>query len=477
MKNIHVYRKEEIKEVDQVAEKKGHDPYTLMEVAGKSIFDQLVPLLNCEQNILVLCGRGNNGGDGLVIARLLQNSGYKVSVTFPLGETNSETVEKHLSYYHELSYQTCSFEYQKTDVIIDSLLGIGTRNPLSKEVIDLIEWVNNQSALVISIDLPSGIEANSGYVEHAIKADRTFSLHGAKYAQFLLPSGLYFGDSEVIDIGLPQTSKVKIWNRNDFMRTFEEREQVDAHKGTFGTGYLIAGSDDMPGSAVLASMGALKGGIGKLIIGTTIKVAQTISQHLLEATYQMDPYEKSLPKKISAIAIGSGLPYNQQLDTFINKTIQHSTVPIILDAGALQHRSYKSPNILIITPHPGEMARIVNCSIDYVQNNRIVVAQTVAKQENIIVVLKGHYTVVAFPDGDVFINSTGNAALAKGGSGDVLVGLMMALLSNQSRIKEAVVNAVYIHGLAADLWVGKYSAHTLLASDLTELFSVAMSKD
>lgn len=264
-----------------------------------------------------------------------------------------------------------------------------------------------------------------------------------------------------------------IWEKENVKSTLPLRK-VDSHKGTYGTGLLIAGSSDMPGAAMLAGLGAMRSGVGKLVIGTEPEVIPIVVQRLPEATYESRGLERIAKGSLEldsfgVVAIGPGILPNDLTEKAIQKILA-GKVPVILDAGALSKRDYeerKAPTIL--TPHPLEFSRITGIKVKELQQNRVHYARLCAKKLGSAIVLKGKETVVAFPDGDTWVNPTGNSALAKGGTGDTLTGMLLGMLCIHEDWKHAVLNSVYLHGACADAWTEKNSAHTLLAHELTDL--------
>lgn len=474
---MYVYHENEIRQIDKQAVAQGLSMYTLMENAGSGLFQHIQSLLNENDRILILAGKGNNGGDGIVLARYLKMHGYQVTLTFPLGEPKTKVAKEHLRYYESQGFSVDLWNQEQTyDVIIDSLLGIGTKLPLHKNIQEIITWCNQKDALKISIDLPTGVQADHGKVDEAIIADYTFCLHGYKPAAFLLPASQFFGNIQVVDIGLKQTSNIRLLTKTDVQKTWPLRQQA-GHKGTFGTSLLIAGTDHMPGSALLAGIGAIRTGTGKLTIATTTKVASMITPRVPEATFLLNGLQKIangvIPEKVAAIGIGPGLDDQQQVISAL-QTLNETDLPLVIDAGGLipleqwkQKNNRKQP--IVITPHPGEFSRLTNKSIEDIQANRITLANNYAKTHGITVVLKGQYTVIAFPHGEVRINPTGNNALAKGGSGDVLTGMIVSMLTTHNHWQDAVNNAVYLHGLCGDVWVEHNSSASMVASDFDQL--------
>ncbi|AGK53337.1 carbohydrate kinase [Bacillus sp. 1NLA3E] len=275
-----------------------------------------------------------------------------------------------------------------------------------------------------------------------------------------------------LQLELPQDGHWKICTISDVINTFPRRPK-NGHKGTFGTGLLIAGSDEMPGSAMLSGIGAMRCGIGKLIIATSTFASSIICTRLPEATYIHKGLEKIangyLPEKIKAIAIGPGLSDQ----TLIEKALENilvSNLPVIIDASALSARSYptrKAPTIL--TPHLGEFSKMVGQSITYIQANRFKLACQYAQENHVTVVLKGENTIIAFPDGSGLVNPTGNSALSKGGTGDTLTGMILAMICTHDNERAAIANAVYLHGKCAEYWTIDHSEESMLASDFSEI--------
>ena len=470
---MYIYKESEIRKIDQEAALSGLSENTLMETAGRSLFYELKKLLSKKQRILILAGRGNNGGDAIVLARYLLQNGYHGELVFPMGLPKSKSAKEHFTYYKSLGfpYHEKIRKKEPVDVIVDGLLGIGVKLPLLKELSEIIHWCNEQEALKIAIDIPTGVQADSGEVDLAFQADITFCLHGFKPSAFLLPSAYFYGNKKALDIGLLQTSRWRMWTKKDVQSTLKKRD-IYSHKGTFGTGLLLAGSEEMPGSMMLAAMGALHAGIGKLMIGTEESSAAMVCSKIPEATFWYHGLEKvangEFPAGIKACAVGPGIVDQELVEKAIGNLMK-TEIPIVLDAGALLPRTYPKRNApIVLTPHPGEFARILNISVYEVQKNRMELARSYAEDNGVIVVLKGRDTVIAYPDGTGFINPTGNPALAKGGSGDTLTGILLAFLCSEENPYYAVANAVYLHGLCADFLIEKRDERSVSASVLAE---------
>ncbi|WP_338469511.1 NAD(P)H-hydrate dehydratase [Niallia sp. XMNu-256] len=466
---MYIYSGQQIKDVDAHAEQNGMSLFTLMENAGNGLYHQISKAITRTEKIVILAGKGNNGGDGIVLARYLKNNRYHVSLMFPLGLPKTKTAEEHLAYYEACGYDFNPFtENIRADVIIDGLLGVGSQLPLREDVLEITNWINRQQAKVIAIDVPTGVACDTGDVDdNAVKANYTYVLHGYKPSAFLYPSSHYYGQTTVIDIGILQSSRWKVWSEEEVRNTLPKRTG-NTHKGTFGTGLLVAGSDEMPGSAALAAIGAIRFGIGKLSVATTRHASIFIGRFTPEATFL---YEWSLTQQqaFSSMAIGPGLNPDQQLEQFVND-ILNKEVPVILDAGALSPREYKKRQApTILTPHPGEFRRLTGESSAHIQKNRIELASQFSQENGVIVVLKGEWTVIAFPDGSGVINPTGNRALSKGGTGDTLTGMLVASVHTHDGIKDAVANAVYIHGACGNKWTEQHGDQTMTAHDFDKL--------
>ena len=475
---MYIYRGEDIKRVDEQAALQGLDTFTLMENAGRSLFEALKGILNKKQRIVILSGKGNNGGDGIVLARYLHMSEYNVELAFPLGIAATEIAKKHLQYYKAIGLNVSEIS-GNYDVIIDALLGVGAKPPLKEKLVDIVKWANSQDALRVAIDVPTGVMSNLGDVDLAFHADYTYSLHGFKPSAFLEESTNYYGKKQSLSIGIPHDSSWKIWTKADVKMSFLKRS-ANAHKGTFGTGLLVAGCDEMPGSAMLASLGAMRAGIGKLTVATSSFASSIIAGRVPECTYLHDGIQKIasgfVPKGIKAVAIGPGLEDEDLVDKAL-QTLFTTKLPIVLDAGALQKRMYpKRDAVTIVTPHPREFSRMTGKTVKDIQNNRMELAYHYSLENDVIVVLKGRNTVIAFPDGSLYVNETGNVGLAKGGTGDTLTGIILAFLSSYTDVKAAIANAVYFHGATADLWYENKAATSMLASDISDHLAIVMKE-
>lgn len=467
----------------------------LMENAAQGIVTAFLPYLKKGDNILVFAGRGNNGGDGIAIARRLRLLGFSVKLLLiPKPEELSGAAAFHFSLYQKNGFDIEDLTDSdslilKADWIVDALFGIGAHGELPPPEQQLIARANESNASILSVDIPSGVSANGAIASTSINADITAMIAYPKQSAYQYPAASHYGKKLVIDIGICKqrnSSHCKTWDSQDFYRTFPKRLS-DAHKGSYQKALIVGGSGEMPGAPILAATGCYHAGIGllQLAIPQTARTAATV--RIPEATYLTCEERNgcliscNIPNEIDLIACGPGLSRNPAVVPLIRSLLQANR-PLVLDADALyflplfrsewNHRS--SPTIL--TPHPGEMARLCGISVKEVEQNRFTLSKAMAKEWGCYLVLKGPYTIVTTPDGQQFVNQSGNCGLSKGGSGDLLTGIITAFLGSHQTVQEAVSNAVYLHGAAADRLIQKGRnpheiAPTELVSTFADLFS------
>lgn len=267
------------------------------------------------------------------------------------------------------------------------------------------------------------------------------------------------------------------WSKKNVAETLPQRN-ADSHKGSYGTGLLVAGTPGMPGAAVLSALGAIRSGLGKLVVATARESIQTVASFVPEATFEPDFLERSAEmddlSKYRALAIGPGMLPDRSTELAVNRLLGAGK-PMVIDAGALSPRTYSDAAApVILTPHPTEFSRITGVAVEDVQQNRTSYASQWAVAWGVTIVLKGHNTIIAFPDGKTYRNPTGNSSLAKGGTGDTLTGMILGMLCCHDNWQHAVLNAVHLHGACADEWVRTRSPHTLVAHELSDLLPVVM---
>lgn len=453
----------------------------LMQNAGESCVKKILKNYPCEnKNIAVICGNGNNGGDGFVVAKELQEKGANVTVVLPLGLPKTETAKY---YFNKLENIKTTADFTgEYDIIIDALFGIGLNRELNENICTLLTEINTCNAIKISIDIPSGIEVDSGKVlGNAFKADLTVTFIAYKPCFFLPLGNEYCGKVVVADIGVEPV---------DYSFTINQKTEIkkrpkNSHKGTFGTALIICGSYGMAGAAILCARAALRSGVGiakvvacesiyqTLTLGVPEAVCIPVKQNSLGTLTSELPPQKAF-KKTTAVLFGCGVGLNPDTETLLKNLIKTVTVPFVIDADGINAlassidilKNSKVP--VILTPHPAEMARLCKTTVREVEGNRIEIAKNFATKYNCFVVLKGANTIIASPNGEICVNANGNPALAKGGSGDALAGVIVSLLAQGLPTFEAVKTAVYLHSEAADKALDKRNEYSILASDIIE---------
>ncbi len=500
---------EEMREIDRrTIEVIGIPGVVLMENAGAQVAEQLRRRIPNHSKICILAGHGNNGGDGFVIARHLMNNEFQVKVWFIGDELKlSEdsrihfhaliNMEANLKPWNSESWELFNQELNNADVIVDALLGTGARGGLRDPHHSIIKVANQAKAYKVAVDMPTGVNSDTGEViDGAFKADLTVTFALPKLGQLIYPGADYIGELEIVDISIPK----KILQELSLHRKLLMKEDIKAylpirkpysHKGTYGHAVIIGGSAHMPGAPTLATKASLRSGAGLTTIIIPQSIQNMVFQHLPEAIcvgaeetktghFSMDSLRKiKEQKKATAFGIGPGLGNWEQAEQWLATILAEIPLPIVLDADALniiasnleRLRKRKAPTI--ITPHPGEMARLIQREIAFVEQNRVQVALEFAKTYGVFVVLKGANSVIATPEGEFFINPTGGPELAKGGSGDVLTGMITGLLAQQIPVKNAVLAAVYLHGLSGSL-ASTPSNYSTLATDIIDKISSAL---
>ncbi|HVJ48034.1 NAD(P)H-hydrate dehydratase [Desulfitobacterium sp.] len=490
---MQVVSAQQMREIEKEAiEAYGIPSLLLMENAALAVVREIQQTLvkmnskgSCK--VIVLVGKGNNGGDGLAVARHLLISGMDVTVlSFAKTEEFRGDAALNCRLYQKAGGRFFLIEGEKqlrstrlalnqADVIVDAIYGTGLRGALPSLVEEYVEEVNQTQAWVIAVDIPSGIEADTGKVyRSAIRAQTTVTFGLPKLGHFLGKGPEYVGRLIVDPISIPdkfleQEEVATFVLTEDAVQAFLPVRTLQGHKGTHGKGVLVAGSPGMTGAAILAGRSALRCGIGLLQIVTPQAAAFQIDMGLTEATIWPVEGQNTLDHRAwpiitekcqtaQALAIGPGLGQNQDFIPVLEDVLRTLELPVILDADALNliaqepgilgWRQRRGP--LLMTPHPGEMARLCGCSVQEIEDNRLEITLNKAVEWGAILVLKGAITVIASPDGRAFLNPTGNPGLGTGGTGDVLTGSILAWLAQGVPPLEAACLGVYLHGKAAD---------------------------
>jgi hydroxyethylthiazole kinase-like uncharacterized protein yjeF len=496
----------EMKEMDRIAiEEIGIPGSVLMESAARGasrvFLAHFAPPPNCR--VLVLCGRGNNGGDGYVMARYLSGAGLKVTVLV-VAELRHVAGDALLNLQIlrrmgiEVQEVPTEGEWKKkrrllkeSEFIIDGLLGTGLNSPVKGFYARVIEDVNRASKPVTAIDIPSGLNADSGQVMGAaLQADLTVTFGFPKIGQLIYPGAGLVGRLVRIDIGIPDRvserlpDRYRVLEARDFHDLFAS-ERPDIHKGNRGHLLVLAGSIGKTGAATLTSLGALRAGAGLVTLGIPKSLNPILEDKLTEAMTAPLPEtpectlaleaEKEILKLMegkTAVAIGPGLSTHQETSSLVRRIVTQCPLPMVIDADGLNALSShldvlaKCRDRAVLTPHPGEMARLISIRNSEVQADRIGTAEAFARKHGCCLVLKGARTVIAEPEGKVHLNPTGNPALSSGGSGDVLTGLIGGFLAKGWPPAKAAAAGVYLHGLAADRLSEDMGQSGVLAGEL-----------
>ncbi len=479
---MNVLTRDLIKQSEENAVNRGDFSFLkLMEIAGKKAAEIILKHYDVKnKKIAVFCGNGNNGGDGFVIANELLKSGADVSVFLPLGDPKTESA----AHYFSLLPQNivCDKFNSEFDFIIDAIFGIGLCRRLSDDLICIINKLNSKNAVRISVDIPSGIDCNTGEIlGAAFKSDLTVTFIAPKPCFYLPAASDYYKTLEIADIGVtPIESDIKLLSAP----TLPERPK-NSHKGTFGTALLICGSYGMVGAAILATRAALKSGVGiaKCLIPKSIYKILTTAVPEAVCLPKSNNYKGGLSSfvnirpaliKTNAALFGCGLSNTYSTRAILKKLIKNCNCPLIIDADGINALAcridlLKKANApIILTPHPAEMARLIKSDVKTVEANRIKTATDFTKEYNCILVLKGANTIITDPSGKLYINTLGNSGMATGGSGDVLSGITVSLLAQGMPPLEAAKSAVYLHSLSADNAAKITGEAALLPSDMIE---------
>lgn len=463
----------------------------LMERAATAIFQRMLPKLKEGQHINIFSGMGNNGGDGLVLARLFHLQAYHVKTyvlkTTAKGSTdfevNLERLKNKTNEIYEIKSLNDFPDIQADTIIIDALFGSGLNRECTDLAADLIQHINYSQAVTISIDIPSGLFADHPLPSKntaVIQADYTYTFQWPKLALLLPENEFYVGQWEIVPIGLhpeyEQSAKVHhyLTELADIRGLLKGRNRF-SHKGNYGHALLIAGSHDKPGAAILAAQACLRSGAGLLHVHLPKKAVLPMQCNFPEAMISIDEdedYFSTIPKlqAYNGIAVGPGLGTEQSTANALKLLIQEAVVPLILDADALNILSENKtwlaflPKNSILSPHPGEFARIVGSWSNSFE--KLQLQASLSLKHQIYIILKGAFTSISAPDGTIWFNPTGNPGMASAGSGDVLSGILLGLVSRGYQPLEACLIAVYIHGLAGDKAAKEIGLESMIASDI-----------
>ncbi|MGQ0732997.1 MAG: NAD(P)H-hydrate dehydratase [Acidobacteriota bacterium] len=479
----------------------------LMENAGRQVvaaMESFFPDLS-DSEVAVVCGKGNNGGDGFVVARTLHQRGIGAAV-FVVGRISDVSGDARVNLEilgrlgmtvveiaDEGQWELHFSEISSCDLIVDALFGTGLKASLSGIYETVIADINGCGIPVVSIDLPSGMSADTpDLIGDAIDATVTVTLAAPKLPLILPPAEQKAGEVVIADIGIPadviesvEGPRVELLTR-ETIRPLLAPRAADAHKGDFGHVLIVGGSRGKAGAAALAATGALRAGAGLVTVATPRGVAPIVAAHAPEymteeldetgaGTVGVGAADAVLALDGDVVALGPGLGRGPEVTAMVREVLERSERPLILDADALNAFAGdpaalrgREGRTIILTPHPGEMARLVGCSTEDVQADRLGMARDFASAHAVYVVLKGYRTLIATPDGKVFVNPTGSPGMATGGTGDVLAGMLAAWVAQLLDADGACRAAVYLHGAAGELADADTGEVSMTAGDLID---------
>ena len=486
----------EMREIDHCTiHDMGFDEFALMESAGRAFTEALMERLSKDDEILVLAGGGNNGGDAIIAARHLLERGYRVRLFTVLEKTQMKgAARRHLDMFERMGHSFGSLGQasdvdvyegiRSSGVIVDGLLGTGVRGAVREPYKGLIEAVNEAKAVTVALDIPSGMpsnEADSG--SGGVIADLTITLACPKETFYLPAFRDFCGTIVTVDIGIPKAAvnnvgrECSLIDPDNVRRTLPVR-QPGMHKGDAGRGILIAGSRSMPGAAALAAEAAIRSGAGLFTLATGESVLERLPEAVREAMYlPMEEADGQVTLNgevpcagFDGIAAGPGL--GRAGSESVRSFFRGVSCPLILDADALYRAKSELDGLLsdargpvILTPHPGEMAAIMGVSVQDVEQHRFSISRRLA-EKGCYVVLKGRHTIITAPDGAQWVNTSGTPALAKGGTGDVLTGMILAFVMQISEVTDALKAAVYLHGAAGEMAEAGQDTLSVTAGDV-----------
>jgi len=497
-------------EVDRRTSELGVPMLVLMENAGHRVLEVLAhayaPIH--DQRIVLMCGKGNNGGDGLVVARQLYTRFKPRALHVLLAGDPGEMKGDAAANYRMLEAVGCPVTFEITPemetatVIVDALLGTGIRGPAQGRSLELIRAINERFPLadVIAVDIPSGLDSDSGVPPgDAVHASHTVTFTAPKLCHVLGPAYEFAGKLHVASIGSPAhlfendpAIFLSLSEPRIFADLFQPRPR-DSNKGQYGHVLVIAGSRSKTGAAAMAGIAALRAGAGLATVASAESAISAIAAHAPEIMTDPLPetpsgsialraldqgaLKRSLEKK-NVVALGPGMGQDPDTVQVIQRLVGELTVPMVVDAdglNALGNRNFRVQAPCILTPHPGEMSRLTGKTIQEIQADRIGVARAFAEERGVHLVLKGDRSVIAAPDGRVWINPTGSPSMATGGTGDVLTGMVAGLVAQfPDQLEAALLAAVYLHGRAGEIGAAKLGEKSLIATDLFQFLPEAM---
>lgn len=498
-----IFTTPQIRDIDQYTiENEPVSSINLVERAATAFAQTFCRHFTRQARVIIFAGQGNNGADALAVARLLADESYKVEVYLinpsralsPDCEHNRRLLINHKGIvFKEV---TGAFEpplLRKQDIVIDGLFGTGLNRPLTGGFAAIVDYINQSESTIVSIDIPSGLfgEDNSqNDVEAIIRADLTLTFGFPKLAFLLSENEVFVGEWKVLEIGLHPKAIAEtetpyaLVSEEDIASLIQPRDRF-AHKGNFGHALLIAGSRGKMGAALLSARACLRSGAGLLTVHIPQRGEQIMQTAFPEAMLSFDPHQErftNLPElsAYTAIAVGPGLGQSLETGVAVEHLLERCDHPLVIDADAINilssnHELFeKIPAGSILTPHPREFDRLTGESHNGFE--RLLKAQAFAIEHKVFILLKGAYTATCTPEGKICFNDSGNPGMATAGSGDVLTGILLGLLSQKYSPEDAALLGVYLHGVAGDLAAAFRSEESLIAGDITEMLGKAFKQ-
>jgi ADP-dependent NAD(P)H-hydrate dehydratase / NAD(P)H-hydrate epimerase len=503
----------EMREIDRLTtERFGVPSLSLMESAGTAVADFMLREYPSVRGIGVICGKGNNGGDGFVVARKLHEAGREVLVLLLANPAelrgDAAAMFEKMPVKPVLADSSAEFNGEKAravlsaDLLVDAILGTGFRPPVQGLYSEAISAMNATAVPIVAVDIPSGADSDSMHPQNEARAraDAVVTFTAPKLAHIF--GELTSGPVVVSPIGSPDEAIVSSLGLNvttpqDVAPLIGSRPR-DSNKGKFGHVLVVGGSLGKSGAAAMAGISALRSGAGLSTVATASSVLPTVAsfhpelmteplQETEAGTISLRALEygrfDELVKGKTVLAIGPGISRNPETSEFVRTIVGRYHLPMVVDADGLNAFEKKTAQLtgttrpLVITPHPGEMARLVGSTTAEVQKDRLNVARTFAREQGLFVVLKGHRTLIAHADGTVWVNPTGNPGMATGGTGDILTGMVAGMIAQHpGEIFEAVITAVYLQGLAGDVARETMGEYSLVATDLLKALPQAFNR-
>lgn len=469
----------------------------LMQRAAMKVYKVIEMNFNKPAHAVILCGNGNNGGDGFALACIMREKGYAVSVICCINKPLSPDSEYYknklngvslYNYYEDKSI--AALIISNADIVLDAIYGNGFHGALNEDCCDICDILQASKCKVVSLDIPSGCICDTGYIESsAVKADITVAISTDKPCYHLYPSCEYCGKVVIADIGIPRDSfdsiecKFRDIELDLCKKKYKPRSDY-SHKGTFGKLLAICGSENMPGAAGLVTLSALRSGVGIVKLVSVENVCNIVSAKYSEPVFAGFESKAELLQNIdtllndcSAVVVGCGLGRDEISIKIVEAILKKSTVPVLIDADGIISLKENIDALkcaacpVIITPHPKELSYLINMPVSEILKDVVGTAAETAKALDCVVLLKGAHTVIAAPSGAKYINSAANSGLAKGGSGDILSGLIGSLLAQGYSCEDAAVLGTYIHSKTAEICRDDMCVECMIPSDLPKFYS------